>query len=371
MMFPNIRSIGMEELRTLLDYQFLHNTVQTWLGGAGILIVFIILRFKLIEAVMLTFKKLSAKTQTTFDDKLVEVMEGPLRWGVIAVGFYLAFSLFDVTSDIAKSVAHLLRSTIIVLVVWIVYRALNIFSDSMLAISRHFHSELGESLANLLVSVLKAFAVIIGLITVFQEWGFNVSGFLASLGLVGMAFALAAKDTAANLFGSLVIFTDRPFKIGDWVKTPEVEGIIESIGIRSTKVRTFAQALVSVPNGVLANSAILNWSEMGKRRIKMSIGVTYGTTAMQMQGILDDIRTLLHGDNDIHDDTIYIHFTDFQESALGIFCYFFTKTTNWGEYMQVRERINLEIMKIVEGRGAAFAFPSQSLYIESMPEGLS
>ncbi len=360
----------MEELRTLLAYEFLNNPLQTWLMGAGIFFIFVILRFKLIEALMGTFKRLTGKTRTTLDDKIVEVIENPMRWGIIAAGFYLAFSLFSVTSDIQNSVEHLLRSVIIILAIWIFYRALSIFSDSMIALSRRFHTDLGESLANLLVSVMKAFTVIIGLITLFQEWGFNVSGFLASLGLVGMAFALAAKDTAANLFGSLVIFTDRPFKIGDWVKTPDVEGTIESIGIRSTKVRTFAQALVSVPNGVLANSAILNWSRMGKRRIKMTVGLTYATTASQMEAILEQIRTLLRNDAQIHPETIYIHFTDFQESALGIFCYFFTHTTNWGEYMQVRERINLEIMKIVEANGAAFAFPSQSLYIESMPEPL-
>ncbi|MDX1296079.1 MAG: mechanosensitive ion channel family protein [Sulfurimonadaceae bacterium] len=361
----------MEELNTLLAYELLGNTLKTWLMGAGILLVFIILRFKLIEALMLTLIKLTQKTKTTFDDKIIEVLETPLRWGVIALGFYFAFSTFTVTADIRESVQHLLRSTIILLAMWIFYRALNIFSDSMLAISRKFHSDLGESLANLIVTVLKVFVVIIGLITVFQEWGFNVSGFLASLGLVGMAFALAAKDTAANLFGSLVIFTDRPFKIGDWVKTPDVEGTIEGIGMRSTKVRTFAQALVSVPNGVLANSAILNWSEMGKRRIKMMVGLTYDTSSEQMQNILDDIRTLLKNDEEIHPETIHIYFTDFQESALGIFCYFFTNTTNWGDYMQVRERINLEIMKIVETHNAAFAFPSQSLYIESMPEPLN
>jgi len=358
----------MEELKSLLEYTFWGNTLQTWLSAAGIVFVFVILRFKLIEALMATLKKLSGRTKTTFDDKLVEVVENPLRWGVIAAGFYLAYSTFYVTADIALTAAHLLRSTVIVLIVWIFYRALKIFSDSMVNVSRRFHSELGESLANLLVSILKGFVVIIGVITLFQEWGFNVSGFLASLGLVGMAFALAAKDTAANLFGSLVIFTDRPFKIGDWIKTPDVEGTIESIGIRSTRIRTFAQALVSVPNGVLANSAILNWSQMGKRRIKMMIGLTYGTRSEQMRSILEAIRALLKNDPEIHPETIYIHFTDFQESALGIFCYFFTNTTNWGEYMRVRERINLEIMAIVESHGASFAFPSQSLYIESLPE---
>ena len=201
--------------------------------------------------------------------------------------------------------------------------------------------------------------------TIFQEWGYNVSGFLASLGLVGMALALAAKETAANLFGSLVIFTDKPFKVGEWIKTPEVEGIVENIGIRSTKVRTFAQALVTVPNAVLANSAILNWSRMGKRRINMQLGLTYSTTTSQVEKIVSDIKQMLENHPDIDQDVIHIYFTDFKDSSLGIFCYYFTKSTDWGEYMRVREDTNFKIMKIVEDNDAGFAFPSRSLYIEN------
>jgi MscS family membrane protein len=183
-----------------------------------------------------------------------------------------------------------------------------------------------------------------------------------------MAFALAAKDTAANLFGSLVIFSDKPFKKGDWILTPNVEGTIESIGIRSTRVRTFAQALVSVPNAVMANSAITNWSEMGKRRIKMRLGLTYSTNTTQMENILKDLREMLKNHSDVHQDTIMVHFDEFQDSSLSLFCYFFTTTTVWSEFLEVRENINLKIMKIVEQNGAAFAFPSQSVYVESMPK---
>ncbi len=357
-----------QEMTEILNYTVLDNPLSTWLSALGILLVFIVLRYKLIKAFVAVLRKLGAKTATTLDDKLIDVIEQPLRVTMIAIGLYFSASLFQMTSDIKAITEHLVSSTFILLVMWIILRALKIFSDTLLSIAHHFNSELGQSLAKLIISVLKVFAFIIGFVILFKEWGFNVTGFLASLGLVGMAFALAAKDTAANLFGSMVIFSDKPFHIGDWIKTPEVEGTIEDIGIRSTKVRTFSQALVSVPNANLANSAILNWSRMEKRRIKMTIGLTYGTTSAQMQSILGEMRTLLQQDEDIHPDTIFIHFTEFQESALGIFCYFFTKTTNWGEYMAVKERINLEFMRIVEHNGAGFAFPSQSLYVESMPE---
>lgn len=146
-------------------------------------------------------------------------------------------------------------------------------------------------------------------------------------------------------------------------------GILYRI-VSRIKVRTFARALVSVPNGNIANTAILNWSEREKRQIKMTLGLTYSTTTAQMRSIRKEIKELLNNDDEIHQQTIYVHFTEFQESALGIFCYFFTKTTQWGEYMQVRERINLELMAIVEKNGASFAFPSQSLYIEKMAKNI-
>ena len=215
---------------------------------------------------------------------------------------------------------------------------------------------------------IKLVLMTMGFVVIVQEWGYDFTGFLASLGLGGLAFALAAKDTAANLFGSLVIFSDKPFDVGDWIQTPSVEGTVESIGIRSTRVRTFAKALVAVPNATLANSPITNWSRMNMRRIKMTIGLTYSTSSTQMQSILDQTRTMLQNDPDINQKTILINFTDFQDSALGIFCYFFTNTTNWQEYLMVRERINLCIMKIVEDNKAGFAFPSQSVYIESLPD---
>ena len=185
-----------------------------------------------------------------------------------------------------------------------------------------------------------------------------------------MAIALAAKDTVANLFGSLVIFSDKPFKIGDWIKTPVVEGTVEAVGIRSTKVRTFAQALVSVPNAVLANSEILNWSRMGKRRIKLILGLTYSTKAIDLQNIVKETKEMLKKHQDIHQDTIYIYFTNFDASSLGVFCYFFTKTTSWGEFMRVKEDVNFKIMQIVENNNASFAFPSQSIYLENTKEEL-
>lgn len=308
------------------------------------------------------------KTDSKLDDELLYVLQRPIALGMIILGFNVAFSFLTFGESFSLMISQTMSTLTIVLFAWVVYRVIKLFESSNDLIAKRFKTDNGITLAKLMLSILKAIVLIIAGMNILATWGINITGFVASLGLVGMAFALAAKDTASNFFGSMVLFTDQPFKVGDWIKTPEVEGTIEAIGVRSTKVRTFAQALVSVPNGNLANAAILNWSEMGKRRIKMTLGLTYGTTAAQMRQILKEMRELLQNDADIHQQTIFIHFTEFQDSALGIFCYFFTKTTHWGEYMEVRERINLELMEIVEKNGAGFAFPSQSLYVESMPD---
>lgn len=312
-------------------------------------------------------KQFTSRTKTTVDDDMLEVLETPLKLSFILFGFILAKEWLKI-EGIEPFLNSTVKSFIIFIIFLILYRALDKSSKIVSKFSKKFGKRLGADIENFIIKTLRIIIIIIGIMSVLSEWGINVSAFVASLGLVGMALALAAKDTAANLFGSLVIFTDRPFKIGDWVLTPNVEGIVEEIGIRSTKVRTFAQALVHVPNAIIANTAITNWSRMGKRRIKMRLGLTYSTKTTQMETILQELREMLKNHKDIHPDQIMVNFDEFEGSALSIFCYFFTTTTVWAEYLKVREDVNLKMMKIVEKNGASFAFPSQSLYIESMPK---
>ena len=341
-----------------------------------IFLVFLFLRVVFRKVIVSFLLKLASKTKTEFNDSLLQSLKSPIELVIVIIGALLAKDILALDSGIDEIITCVLRSAFAFAIFWMIYNALTPLSSVVKKFTAKFGQDLSDDIANFIIKTLKFLVIAIGFVSILQEWGYNISGFLASLGLVGMAFALAAKDTVANLFGSLVIFTDRPFKVGDWIKTNEVEGTIESIGIRSTRVRTFAQALVTVPNAVLANSAILNWSQMGKRRIKMKLGLTYSTTGSQVENIVTDIKEMLKNHDDIHQETIHIYFTDFDDSSLGIFCYFFTKTTNWGEYMKVRENVNLEVMKIVENNNSSFAFPSRSIYIDDASrkdnkEGLS
>ncbi len=354
-------------LSDILSYKIYDITVQD-ISIAIIIFLFALTLSNIISKIILNIlKRITSKTKTTLDDELLTTIEVPLKFSIILVGFYISKEWLGL-SRIDNFLNNLIQSVATFLLFWLIYRLIDKFAYLFNKFYAKFGKKLSSDIENFSVKTLKILTVIVGAMSILQGWGINVSAFLASLGLVGMAFALAAKDTAANLFGSLVIFTDRPFKVGDWIQTPDVEGTVESIGIRSTRVRAFTQALISVPNAVIANSPITNWSQMGKRRIKTRLGLTYGTSKDQMQNILKDLRDMLQKHPDIHDDTIMIRFDEFADSSLSIFCYFFTKTTVWVRFLEVREDINFKVMEIVEKNGSSFAFPSQSIYVESLPK---
>ena len=208
---------------------------------------------------------------------------------------------------------------------------------------------------------------------VIDNLGYSVGGILATLGLGGAAFAFAAKDTIANLYGSMALVLDRPFKTGDWIMVGnKVDGDVEEIGLRSTKVRTWPKTVISIPNHVMANEIINNWSRMPKRRVKQIVGVTYETKPDQIEGLVEDIRLLLREDEGVDQDFILVNFTDFAESSLNILVYYFTKSIAWLEHMDVRQRINCKIMRAVESRGLSIAFPTRTVHIEGdIAESLS
>jgi len=225
-------------------------------------------------------------------------------------------------------------------------------------------STLDDHLLPFVRKSLRAFVILMAIIMAIQNLGYSISGLLASLGIGGLAFALAAKDTLSNVFGSLMILLDRPFRIGDWIKAGDMEGTVEEIGFRSTKIRTFAKTLISVPNNVIANLPLDNFSRMPKRRIKLTIGVTYDTSAEQMAAAVEKIRELLRQHQAIDQDFWLVNFTDFGASSLDIMVYCFTTTTVWGDYLDARQDLNLKIMQLLEGMGLEIAFPSRTVYLQ-------
>ena len=172
---------------------------------------------------------------------------------------------------------------------------------------------------------MRIFIVIVGSLTVLATVGVNVTGLIGGLAVGGIAISMAATDTVANFIGTFNILTDKPYKVGDWISAgSEIDGTVEEIGFRSTKVRTFGKTLLTVPNGSINKANINNWSRMPKRRVKMTIGVTYDTTPAQMRQLLEQIETLLREDEGVDQEYMLVQFTDFGPSSLDIFLYYFT-----------------------------------------------
>lgn len=225
-------------------------------------------------------------------------------------------------------------------------------------------SDMRAHIAPFLQNIIRVVVLVVLSIMAFQNMGYDISGLLASLGIGGIAVALAAKDSISNVFGSLTIMLDRPFSVGDWVKGEGFEGIVEEVGFRSTRVRTFAKTMITVPNSQIATMTVENFSRMPIRRVSMTLGILYSTPAERVQAIIGDIRLLLAEHPEIDNELVLVNFTDFGSSSLDIFLYYFTRTTNWARYLELREEINLRIMQIVHDQGSDFAFPTRTIHME-------
>jgi len=328
-----------------------------------VFLIVVILRKYLTKVVTRFLLNLAKKTETQLDDIIVNQLKFPIRFLFIIIALDLFFQFTFLNNEFTQL---LLSSLLIFDVYWMLYAFTPAIHHFLINYSRH-NEHISYELSRFIVRIIRLLVILMGIISLLYNFGINVTAFVASLGLVGMAFALAAKDTAANLFGSIALMLDQSIRIGEWVKVNGVEGIVEDIGMRTTKIRTFEKSFVVVPNSIVANTNIENFSR-GIRRIKMVIGLTYDTTTAQMQKITYDLRSMLMAHEGIaHDQTLLIRFDRFEDSYLGIFVYAFTNTSDWARYLEIKEDINLKIMEIVEENGASFAFPSQSIYVEKLP----
>ena len=227
-------------------------------------------------------------------------------------------------------------------------------------------TKMDDQLIPLLRRAARLMVYLLGGLFVLQNLDVNVGSLLAGLGLGGLAFALAAKDTLANFFGSLTIFADRPFQIGDWVVIGSVEGTVEEVGFRSTRVRTFYDSLVTVPNSKVADTTIDNMGQRRYRRFKATVSLTYDTSTEQMQAFVEGIRASILASPYTRKDSFEVHFHTMGSSSLDILVYAFFKVSSWTDELRGRHALQLEWMRLAEDLGVAFAFPTQTLHIETL-----
>lgn len=336
--------------------------------GFALLAVLVALLGKRLIAFLLTklIEPLTRRTESDLDDLLLGCLRKPLELLVVIVGLFIAVQILQLPEEptnVRQGAYALLRALVTVAGGWALFNMAGVFGQYLEALSAKTENDLDDHLMPFVRKSLRVFIVVLAAIMVIQNLGYSTSGLLASLGIGGMALAFASKDALANVFGSLMIIFDRPFKIGDQVIAGNMEGTVEEVGFRSTKIRTPARTLISVPNNIIANMPIDNVSLMPRRRIKLTLGLTYVTTSAQLREAVSRLRALLTSHPQIDPESVQVNFTDFGTSSLDITVTCFTLPTALGEHLDAREEVCLQIMDTIEGLGLKFAYPSRTVYL--------
>ena len=301
------------------------------------------------------FRKLPAAAE------IIQSFERPAAAFSICLGIYLALS--SLTRQFLPGIAVLppfwnayIRISLIIALTWGLMQAATPITSAIVG----GQNDLDKTLVFFFSRIGKGILLILAAVVIIRETGYDISGLITGLGLSGLTFALAAQDSAANLFGGLVIIGDKPFAVDDWIQTPDIEGIVTDITLRSTRIRTFKDAEIVVPNSTLVNVPITNWSRMSKRRVHFSVGVEYQTPQKKLHEAVDGIRSILRNHPDlVVQDGIMVIFDNFGAYSLNIEIYYFTILTSWADYMAAKETINFEIRGFLEEIGVGIAFPTQ------------
>lgn len=313
------------------------------------------------------FGRLQKHAETSdkiWDEALIDAVRKPLRLVIWTVGIYMASKVIEESiSSVVFNMMGPARDTLIVAsIAWFIVRLIKNGEEVLL---KKEDTTLDRTTADAISKLLKLSVVITAFLVTLQTLGFSISGVLAFGGIGGIAIGFAARDLLANFFGGLMIYLDRPFVVGEWVRSPdrEIEGTVEHIGWRLTRIRTFDKRPLYVPNSIFASIAVENPDRMENRRLHETIGIRYEDIA-KMKPIVDKVKSMLENHPEIDTNkTLIVNFNKFAASSLDFFIYAFTKTTKWTHYHEVKQDVLLKIIDIIEQEGAEVAFPTSTIHL--------
>ena len=365
---PDFLEHLVDAVLALFDVRSSENTVTHYVIAALFLVGALLLRRVVTTLIFGFLKKLAAKTATTLDDKLLPALEAPTATFIMLTGIFAALKVLKLAASTDRFIGYGSTVAFSLVVFWGLLRAFDAVLDHVQEIARQ--KQLGvAAFMPWIKKTLVTIFVVFGVLMVVQSLGFDVKALLAGLGIGGLAFALAAQDTIANLFGSIVVAIDQPFKLGEVIKIQGNIGMVEDIGLRSTRLRLLDKSLIVMPNKLVAAESIINLSRFTGRRVEQMIGLTYDTPAEQMEALVGEFRSLLRAEPGIDPDSIICYFRDFNVSSMDIWMVFNFREADFHAHMVARQRLNLAFMRAVESRGLSFAFPTQTVHVASLPEG--
>jgi MscS family membrane protein len=314
-----------------------------------------------------------AKTKNLWDDALWVALHKPLGLLLWVIGISFAAEITKEAADLdyLQVISEVRKFAFIGIVAWFFLRFVSNVEKNFLALETDQpEQKVDETTLHALAKLMRASIIITAALIVMQNLGYSISGLLAFGGIGGLAVGFAAKDLLSNFFGGMMIYLDRPFKVGDWIKSPDrdIEGTVEYIGWRLTRIRTFDKRPIYVPNSIFTSIVVENPSRMLNRRIYETIGVRYDD-ASKLDKIVADVEQMLKAHKDIDQDvTLMVNLNKFAASSLDFFVYCFTKTTNWAEFHQIKQDVLFKIVEIIEGHQAEIAFPTSTIHLQQAGE---
>lgn len=333
--------------------------------GLVLWILCFVFRKKVAKSVAALVKKVTSPWPAASED-LSRAVETPLQVYLPFLGFYLFLVVMDPShslTTVGQFATKLIRITNIVLVTWIAMNLAPYLTSLVIKTSEEHHQTSAVAI-KFTANVLKVIIVCLSVVIIISELGYNINGIITGLGIGGLTISLAAKNAASNLFSGFEIVSDRPFEIGDYIETPSCKGTVEDMSMRSTRIRTTGDLLIVIPNATLMAEPITNYSQMGKRLVNESIGLTYDTSNETIRTIVKEIEEMLRAHKAVDNERIAVSFSSFGDSSLNIEYLYFTIFTDKDEHMKIKEDVNLKIREIVEKNGAEFAFPSTTVYVD-------
>ncbi|MCY4129633.1 MAG: mechanosensitive ion channel family protein [Gammaproteobacteria bacterium] len=338
---------------------------NSWVGTVfGIVFLCLVLRLVL-KYVFDRLEHATGLTDNVYDDAIIRVSRKPIAWGILLYGVLAAAAIVrdNTQTGVLEFIPQIREIGTIALLVWF---AIRFISEVSKAVSSHRDEQHDRATIDAVAKLLRVSVLITGFLIGLQSLGFSIEGVLAFGGIGGIAVGFAARDMLANFFGAFLLLLDKPFAVGDWIRSSEmeIEGTVEEIGWRITRIRTFDKRPLYVPNSNFSNITIENPSRMTNRRIKETIGIRYDDMSV-LPAVLNDIRSMLAEHDEIDTDQILmVNLNEFSDSSADFFIYTFTKTTDWARFHEIKEDVLLRIASIIEGHGAEIAFPTQTLHLD-------
>ena len=333
-----------------------------------IFLLFYLLRRLIARFILNRLSRIVSRTSNQIDDAVIEVLDGPLKFLPVVLGFFIASSYLDVSDNNQDFLDLLNRSLITIFIFWLLHQLIIPFSF----VIKNFESKISKPLVDWTLKGLKILVIVLGAVAILELWGIRVGPVIAGLGLFGVAVALGAQDLFKNLISGIMILMEKRFTVGDVILVSgEVEGVVEQIGFRSTLVRRFDSTPVMVPNYKFAEQSVTNYTRRHHRRIRWLIGLEYRTSIDQLKNIRDEINNLIEKDQNFaknQNASFYVRIDSFSDSSIDMLVQTFTVTNEWAEFLKIKENLAVKIIEIVENNEAGFAFPSQSLYVEKLSD---